>query len=419
MINLNSLDRPEASRLVHRVELEVAAGVEVSFAQYASYKQNQKSCDAVITGGVNHPRFLTAIGPPLRSVSRNKFKKWHGIRIPRSARYTRAKNAVKQIISGNERGIVSWNSIGNRELMCFSQVSNLPLIHYEHGTAWRPEGHKDNGYFDEIIGAIANSYAAERILNLRWGWRGRTEHVRYGVNNILSTQYARDSLPSDGPVKIGSAGRMIEFKGHRTVLHALKILRDSYNIDTKLLIAGTGELQDDFISEVARLNLKSHVEFKGSVSEMSDFYDEIDIMAVCSMREPFGRTSIEAQARGCPVLVTAIDGLPETLASGNNSNQIICPDWSINEYEKMFDCSVGKLPPWVYDPILDDLVKPKAVSPDRLAEAIRSLVENQSFYAAASLEGLQTVNKHFSSNDYGPSVDTAVNRLLADAPVNA
>lgn len=399
--------------MLHRVNLDAVGGVEVSFLQYALFRRQNDLGDTVVLGDSIHPRFTEALGEPFATIWRASFKRWHGLRMPRTFRRLRAKRAAQLVAAYRPSVILAWNHIGNREIADMADMVRLPLIHYEHGEAWRPHARYAQEFFNRVDGAIVNSYAAERMLTLRWNWSGPTQRVYYSCDGVLPCEAARTRLPENRPIRIGSAARMVELKGHRIALHTLKVLRDQHNIDATLSVAGTGEEEESLHAEAKRLALTDVVEFRGSVADMAAFYDDIDIMLVPSMIEPFGRTSMEAQARGCPLVVTAVDGLPETLEADNLSAQVV-PDWSLEEYAGELGGSVESVLPWAYDPQSDELIRPRAVSPGRLANAVRTLLEDRVSYHAASLSGLRNANARFLPQAYGPAVDAAVNRLMGD-----
>ena len=59
-----------------------------------------------------------------------------------------------------------------------------------------------------------------------------------------------------------------------------------------------------------KLGFKKH-------SEVLKIYKKTSIAIVCSRwEEPFGRTSLEASANGCTVVISNRGGLPETITNG-------------------------------------------------------------------------------------------------------
>jgi glycosyltransferase involved in cell wall biosynthesis len=51
-------------------------------------------------------------------------------------------------------------------------------------------------------------------------------------------------------------------------------------------------------------------------SELRDLYADATATVYLAEREPLGLVSLEAQAQGCPVIVAAEGGLPETIIEG-------------------------------------------------------------------------------------------------------
>lgn len=53
-------------------------------------------------------------------------------------------------------------------------------------------------------------------------------------------------------------------------------------------------------------------------TERDKLYQEVDIVVMPSIAEPFGIVALEAQAHGKPIITTLIDGIPEFLSEGNS-----------------------------------------------------------------------------------------------------
>jgi colanic acid/amylovoran biosynthesis glycosyltransferase len=106
--------------------------------------------------------------------------------------------------------------------------------------------------------------------------------------------------------------RLSSEKGHRFLIHALKLLRDK-GYDLELRLAGSGPKEDALKRLVDELELGDHVQFLGYLNE-----DEIisalqssDLFVLPSFIEGLPVSAMEAMAVGLPVIATNIAGTSE------------------------------------------------------------------------------------------------------------
>ena len=122
------------------------------------------------------------------------------------------------------------------------------------------------------------------------------------------------------------------FKEGDFVIGSIKPLEKLYNIDVlvqsfaglkpkypqvKLLLAGSGGEEVELKKMVGKLNLTEDVVFTGRIpfSEISNYYNMIDVLVNISEYESFGVSVIEAMACGKPVVVTNVGGLKDLVSS--------------------------------------------------------------------------------------------------------
>lgn len=130
---------------------------------------------------------------------------------------------------------------------------------------------------------------------------------------------AYDALPAEplvqrrpGEVLIGTAGRLTEQKGQKFLLEAAALLKKR-GLRFRVLVAGTGELEDPLKTLARRLELDGVVEFLGFVADMKRFYASLDIFALPSLWEGFGYALVEAMALEKPVAAFASSSTPEVV----------------------------------------------------------------------------------------------------------
>lgn len=125
------------------------------------------------------------------------------------------------------------------------------------------------------------------------------------------------SLPERVPV-ILLPGRLTRLKGHAILIEALAMLRST---DAVAVFVGGDVERDAYKAELRqlaeRLGVGSRVWFVGACRDMPAAYSLSSVVVSASTQpEGFGRTAVEAQAMGRPVVVTDHGGSRETVAPG-------------------------------------------------------------------------------------------------------
>jgi glycosyltransferase involved in cell wall biosynthesis len=103
----------------------------------------------------------------------------------------------------------------------------------------------------------------------------------------------------------------VEQKGQDHLLRAVSKLSDGHRY--RVLFAGDGPLLHETALLAEELGMADRVRFLGQVSDMPGFYEHLDILAVPSRWEGFGRIAVEAMASGVPVIGSDVPGLDEVL----------------------------------------------------------------------------------------------------------
>jgi glycosyltransferase involved in cell wall biosynthesis len=122
----------------------------------------------------------------------------------------------------------------------------------------------------------------------------------------------------DGPPVFGFIGRIEPEKGIEVLLKATTELGG----DWRLRIAGRGEAA--YVARLRRAFPDPRIDWSGQV-DAEVFYGGVDVVVASAIwAEPFGRTVVEALARGRGVIASRIGGLPEA-AAGARRVTLVAP----------------------------------------------------------------------------------------------
>lgn len=121
-------------------------------------------------------------------------------------------------------------------------------------------------------------------------------------------------IPDAAPL-VTIVGRLVPVKNHRLFLDAAaKVLATMP--DARFAIVGDGELRDALEAQVEALDMRDAVTFTGWQRDVVPVYADSDVLVISSVNEGTPFTVIEAMATGCPVVATAVGGLPDFLDHG-------------------------------------------------------------------------------------------------------
>lgn len=119
-------------------------------------------------------------------------------------------------------------------------------------------------------------------------------------------------LPEDNYI-IGVVGRLAEQKNHRGFLRAMALLPPNLYRRVVAVFVGSGELEDDLRQEVTRAGLADKVLFLGERGDIPIILRALDLLALPSNWECLPTVLSEAMMSQCPVVATAVGGVPEII----------------------------------------------------------------------------------------------------------
>jgi len=110
-------------------------------------------------------------------------------------------------------------------------------------------------------------------------------------------------LRRPGPLRLCGYGRYCPQKGFDTLIDAMRLVKPSV---ATLRLVGLGPDERALREQAAGM---MHVTVEGPVAGPVMLFGDVDAVAIPSRFEAFGLAGLEARAAGCPIIVTAVDGL--------------------------------------------------------------------------------------------------------------
>lgn len=142
-------------------------------------------------------------------------------------------------------------------------------------------------------------------------------------------------------------GRLAEKKGVKYLIEAMPEVIKKFP-KTKLLIVGTGVLEDDLKQQTKELKLERNIIFTGAIQnkELPKYYATADIFIGPSIiakggdTEGFGLTFVEAGMSGCFLIGTNVGGISDIIKNGKNG--VIVKEKDSKELSKELIKSINK-----------------------------------------------------------------------------
>jgi glycosyltransferase involved in cell wall biosynthesis len=135
----------------------------------------------------------------------------------------------------------------------------------------------------------------------------------------------KEELGVQGHPTVGYFGRFAPFKCVDVLLQSLALLRERGHTDVRLLLVGAPQERayPGYAAKlggiITREGLEEAVVRTGYVADVRPYVRAVDVVAVPSDREPFGRAVIEAMALERPVVGGNNGGIPEIAADGEDA----------------------------------------------------------------------------------------------------
>jgi glycosyltransferase involved in cell wall biosynthesis len=222
-----------------------------------------------------------------------------------------------QILHTHKFGSNLWGTLIGR-------ACGVPVI-VAHEHTWSYDGNPLRKWLDgRVIGRLATRFVAvsaadrERMISLEGVPSDKTVVIPTGYVPS-GTTYNTDlraelGIQPSAPL-IGVAAVLRPQKRLDVLLEAYVRVRDSVP-DAHLVIAGSGQCQDDLEQLATRLGVASTVHFLGVRRDVDDIMRAVDVGVLSSDFEGSPLFAFECMASGTPLIATAVGGLPDIVEHG-------------------------------------------------------------------------------------------------------
>jgi glycosyltransferase involved in cell wall biosynthesis len=112
---------------------------------------------------------------------------------------------------------------------------------------------------------------------------------------------------------VGIVGRLCRIKNHE-LFFAAAVRIAAILPAVRLVVVGDGELGGQLRARAHQLNLTGRIVFTGCRYDLDRVYADLDVLVLCSNNEGAPMVLMEAMAAGCPVVATAVGGVPDLIS---------------------------------------------------------------------------------------------------------
>ncbi len=206
-------------------------------------------------------------------------------------------------------------------LKLFRRVPVITTVHSDPKLDYMGAPHKQYTYglINELALKCMDFYmAVADRMELTLIQRGFDPQSIFTIYNGLDFSRAktgpRPSRP-EGDLVVGVAARLTPVKDIGTLIRAFA---KAWQRNPRLLlsIAGNGE-DEDMLRQLARdLGVEHRVRFEGWISDIQEYFSNVDINVLSSVSETFPYSLLEGAYTHCPAIASRVGGIPTLIQHG-------------------------------------------------------------------------------------------------------
>ena len=226
---------------------------------------------------------------------------------------------LKKKFIENNIGIIIMNLSADLKVAGIaSKLAGIKRIVYRRGSAIPIKNTFLNRFiFKNILTEIiANTQATKKTIlqnNPNLFPENKIKVIYNGINiKDFEPNINEENSVTENTVIIGNIGRLVEQKAQYLLLELAQILKEK-QVLFKIIIGGSGPLENELKEQTKISGLNEFIEFTGFVENPKEFLNKTDIFVLTSKWEGFGYVLAEAGACRKPVIAFNISSNPEII----------------------------------------------------------------------------------------------------------
>jgi glycosyltransferase involved in cell wall biosynthesis len=120
-------------------------------------------------------------------------------------------------------------------------------------------------------------------------------------NGVDLPQMIHEEKQTSDTIRIGFVGRLVEVKRVDRLIESIAATNNKSKIIVELI--GDGPQKKYILQQISKFNLTNTVQLLGFKNDLSNYYNQWDLLIAPSSNEAFGLVAIEAYSYGCAVAV--------------------------------------------------------------------------------------------------------------------
>ncbi len=218
------------------------------------------------------------------------------------------------------------------------KLAGIPfIVEHERGYVWRPFSTRFLNsiqlikWTNKMVNInICNSNAAKIILKHKCNIDARVIYngvkIPPDIENISDhNKFKVERGLSEDTKLVGFVGRLNTPKGVPAFIRSIPLIKQAVP-QTKFVIVGDGPMRNELEASAESLGVSNDVYFLGYRKNAREYMQQVDVMVVPSLYEPFGNVVIEAAFAKKPVVASNVDGIAETVIDGETGFLVDCTE---------------------------------------------------------------------------------------------